>query len=188
MRRQLNATGTIDIAHQSHVSRSLRAVPVLLAHTHMTRRGCVTLGRSSSCKRAGHRYDRKTNTCAKHEHKNSVQFESLLAAHLDVSGPAQDSPAGLPSHSVPSSTLQPWPWDPLTKSTEVKRLDIIDAPTELIFSLYKRGEGWYEEIMPHLSMQQRPIEGRKQNIDKVGCHPIALKILPLQTAYEDELG
>lgn len=33
-----------------------------------------------------------------------------------------------------------------------------DPPTELIFRLTRRGEGWGEEIIPHLTVEKRPIE------------------------------
>lgn len=33
-----------------------------------------------------------------------------------------------------------------------------DPPTELIFKLERRGDGWGEEIIPHLTVENRPIE------------------------------
>ena len=37
------------------------------------------------------------------------------------------------------------------------------ASTELIFRLERRGEGWGEEIFPHLVIERRPIKKRDRN-------------------------
>lgn len=40
-----------------------------------------------------------------------------------------------------------------------------EEPTELIINLYKRGEGWGEEILPHISVEQRCIKRKRKSAD-----------------------
>jgi hypothetical protein len=37
-----------------------------------------------------------------------------------------------------------------------------DQPTELIFKLERRGDGWGEEIIPHLTVERRPLRSKKK--------------------------
>lgn len=38
-----------------------------------------------------------------------------------------------------------------------------EQPTELIFRLQRRGEGWGEEIIPYITVEQRPIAGKSKS-------------------------
>jgi hypothetical protein len=140
----------------------------LSKNTHTTGLVSITAQRTSLRNKVGGVVDRKTNTHVKHVNTSLQEFGPMLPASSATLGSAQSleeapSPAAL-------SASQSWPWDPPRDPAKAIFSRSIEAPTELIFSLYKRGDGWCEEIMPHLSMKQRPIEGRKQNIDKVCCH------------------
>lgn len=37
-----------------------------------------------------------------------------------------------------------------------------DQPTELIFKLERRGDGWGEEIIPHLTVERRPLRSKRK--------------------------
>jgi hypothetical protein len=54
----------------------------------------------------------------------------------------------------------PTPWAPQTE--ERRNKPGTDTPTQLIFNLYNRGEGWGEEIVPHITVEQRELKARQR--------------------------
>jgi hypothetical protein len=56
------------------------------------------------------------------------------------------------------------PWAPDSADDRRARggRDGTPAPTELIFNLYNRGDGWGEEIVPHVTVERRVVKGRRR--------------------------
>jgi hypothetical protein len=170
MRRQQNAKVRAQSLRRCNIfNRRVHNSPALLTGMHMTRPGSFAAQRTSLRSKVGGGVNRRTRTYANFGSATLQEFGPTLPAHSEQLGTAQQSREETPSHAA-ESTSHLWPWDAPRASDKASSFRSVEAPTELIFSLYKRGEGWFEEIMPHLSMEKRPIEGRKQNIDKVRCH------------------
>lgn len=95
------------------------------------------------------------------------------------------------------------PWA-VAKLKEGKDADAETAATELIFNLYNRGSGWGEEIVPHVTMQQRKIRKLQvkgsdpwevstplsQPLPKTGLRAVAnsLRRLRMHTAFGGDTG
>jgi hypothetical protein len=50
--------------------------------------------------------------------------------------------------------------------------------TELIFRLERRGDGWGEEIFPHLVLEQRPLEPPRRRVRKRSSRPDPWEVCP----------
>lgn len=70
--------------------------------------------------------------------------------------PPEEPPSATPSSPAPkkkssSTTARSGRGRPRLKDGE-------DPPTELIFKLERRGDGWGEEFIPHITVENRPLE------------------------------
>lgn len=107
--------------------------------------------------------------------QTQTQKHKLFCRHKAYSAlrVSSDSSEKSERHLTPVPASQtPWQSSKREQSSRSKDDTPEHAPTELIFNLYNRGSGWGEEIIPHLTVQQRAVVKKPRREWQVRLHAI----------------